>query len=236
MGPHIVRAWKERSEKESHPLKEQKLVRRRRRRRGDDGGRVEACFFFFFFFFGNRHSFHFSSFIFSLRARWREGQLLPLIFSVRSFISFFLETAMTTRSSRGPGGATAAVATAPQAAMPTARRPDGGSGSESSDFEDEDAVFEAAAVRAGATGALVCFRSSEAEGKGKWSIGRGRKGDAQHCRRLAFNFFFLDASTQPWPKPFQKKKKNQNSDPATRLRRRVWRRERRRRGGGIGGW
>lgn len=61
---------------------------------------------------------------------------------------------MTTRSSRGPGGATA-VAGAPHVVpAATARLPvDGGSGSESSDYGDEEAVFEAAAVRAGVAGA-----------------------------------------------------------------------------------
>ena len=65
---------------------------------------------------------------------------------------------MTTRSSRGPGGATAVTMPATTARPPA----DGGSGSESSDgdFDDEDAVFEAAAARAGAVGALVPAFSS----------------------------------------------------------------------------
>ena len=89
MGPHIVRAWKERSEKESHPLKEQKLVRRRRRRRGAVGGRVEASFFFFFFFFRQQAfvSLFFLHFL-STRALER-GTVAPINFLCQELYLFF---------------------------------------------------------------------------------------------------------------------------------------------------
>ena len=84
---------------------------------------------------------------------------------------------MTTRSSRGPGGATAVATAAPHVAPPPARPPaDGGSGSESSDYDDDEAVFEAAAVRAGAAGELViAARSFEAKGEGKRREKEGKR-------------------------------------------------------------
>ena len=118
----------------------------------------ELFFLFFFAAAGHSFSLHFSFFLSFFSLARERNRLAHSLFSVKS-LSPFLEAAMTTRSSRGPGGATAAVATAPHVVPPTARRPDGGSGSESSDYDDDEAVFEAAAVRAGAAGALFFCRS-----------------------------------------------------------------------------